>query len=151
MCRAVLFPDMHRCLPAPKSTATFSPWQRPPWLSKILFGSLLRAHSIFLCPPSLLYLIIWPSEEFCFVMSFTCSVSPHPAKTAGSTLSISLWLLSHLGSLEIVLGRFFSFYIIWSYFPEFMSTLPGSTASVLTGSPRLSPSNSGRTPGKQAA
>lgn len=151
MCRAVLFPDMAQVPPYPQPTATFSPWQRPPWLSKILFGSLLWAHSIVLCPPSLLYLIIWPSEEFCFVMSFTCSVSPHSAKTAGSTVSISLWLLSHLGSLDIVLGRFFSFYIIWSYFPEFMSTLPGSTASALTGGPRLSSSKSGRTPGKQAA
>lgn len=151
MCRAVLFPDTAQVLPCPQSTATFSPWQRPPWLSKILFGSLLWAHSIVLCPPSLLYLIIWPSEEFCFVMSFTCSRSPYPAKTAGSTLSISLWLLSHLGSLEIVLGRFFSFYIIWSYFSEFMSTLPGSTASALTGDPHLSPSNSGRTLGKPAA
>ena len=83
-------------------------------ISKILLGSLFWLTQL-LCaslPSVLNYLALW---RFCFVMAFTCSHSPHPARTVGSTLSISLWPWPHPDSLEIVLSQFYIFYIILGF------------------------------------
>lgn len=123
------FSSLHRRLPAP-SLQPLSVSGKASLVSRILL-----AYPIVLCPPALLHLIIGPSEGFCFVLSLIWLWSPHPTKTTGSTLSISLWPWPNLGSLEIVLNPVFSFHIILSFSPEFISMLPGSTASVSTSGP----------------
>lgn len=118
--RAVLF-FCHAQVPlCPQSAASLerppllarSSWDHSFWLASLLCASL---------PSVLNYLAL---GRFCFVMAFTCSHSPHPARTVGSTLSISLWPWPHSDSLEIVLSQFYIFYVIlgfpWSSLAHFL-------------------------------
>lgn len=121
-----VFLSLPGCLSAP---GLQPPWkeslERPPSLAGSSWAHSCQLTALLCALPPSLPLIIWPSEGICFLMAFTCSRSPHPARTAGSTLSTSLWPRPHPGSLEIVLSSFFSFCIILSL----ISTLPGSAAS----------------------
>lgn len=88
-------------------------------------------------------------------MAFTCSHSPHPARTVGSTLSISLWPWPHPDSLEIVLSQFYIFYIIlgfpWSSLAHFLDQQPQPPTPPPRCCPHLSPPSPVKAPGKTSS